>query len=66
MPNIRIASEEPIHRPRCALRGGVIIALVLVGCTAFGVFAALYSEPLPDEMLAAYASRWAAIDPSAH
>jgi hypothetical protein len=43
--------------------GGVlIIALLLLACGAFALFAGLFREPLPDEMLAAFASRWAAVD----
>jgi hypothetical protein len=42
--------------------GALIVALLLLACGAFALFAGLFREPLPDEMLAAFASRWAAID----
>jgi hypothetical protein len=54
------------RRESCGTQSGpggvLIVALLLLACGAFVLFAGLFREPLPDEMLAAFASRWAAID----
>lgn len=61
-----MSNAHPQHNSRQGdPRGILIVALVLLAGGAFAVFAALYREPLPDEMLAAYVTRWAAIDESA-
>jgi hypothetical protein len=60
MPNTH--PQRNSRRTEGEPRGALIIALVLLACGAVAVFAGLYREPLPDEMLAAYATRWAAID----
>lgn len=40
------------------LQGGWFVALQLVAWASLALFVVLYREPLPDEMLAAYAARW--------
>jgi hypothetical protein len=41
-----------------APRGGWFIALQLVAWASLALFVLLYREPLPDEVLAAYAAGW--------
>jgi hypothetical protein len=43
------------HRPS---RGGWFIALQLVAWASLALFVLLHRDPLPDEVLAAYAAGW--------
>ena len=49
---------EGKHRP---LPAGAFIALQLVAWASLALFVMLYREPLPDELLAAYAARWVVV-----
>jgi hypothetical protein len=61
---IRIRTRLSAEHER--LQGGWFVALQLVAWASLALFVVLYREPLPDEMLAAYAARWVDFGKAVH